>query len=134
MIQKRILLVTLNADALATFRVFVHLLLEACFNGLKHLLVSLGADETDGHALGAETTGTSDAMEVGVGSLGEGLLVRGAGILRRVRHVVVDSQVDAFNVNTTSEHVGAHTDTLVVVLERSVAFDTVQFDQSFCRD
>lgn len=40
------------------------------------------------------------------------------------RQVVVDSQVDTLNINTTTENIGGNTDTLVEFLELLVAFDT----------
>lgn len=48
-------------------------------------------------------------MEVGVGVTGE---------------IVVDGKVDTLDINTTSENVGSDTDTLVELLELSVALDT----------
>jgi hypothetical protein len=39
--------------------------------------------------------------------------------------IVVDSQVDTFNINTTAEDVGGNADTLVELLEFLVAADTV---------
>lgn len=41
------------------------------------------------------------------------------------RHIVVDSQVDALDINTTTEHISGDADTLVEVLELLVALDTV---------
>jgi hypothetical protein len=40
------------------------------------------------------------------------------------RQVVVDSQVDTLNINTTAENIGGNTDTLVEFLELLVTFDT----------
>jgi hypothetical protein len=40
------------------------------------------------------------------------------------RQVVVDSQVDTLNINTTTENIGGNTDTLVELLKLLVAFDT----------
>lgn len=49
-------------------------------------------------------------MKVGVG-------VRGK--------IVVNGQVDTFNVDTTSKHVGGNADTLLEVLESLVALDSM---------
>jgi hypothetical protein len=43
-----------------------------------------------------------------------------------VGHVVVDSHVDALNVDTTAENVGGYTDTRLELLELLVALDTVK--------
>ena len=82
--------------------------LESLLNRLKHLLISLAADERDGKTLCAETAGTTDAVQVRVGIAGQ---------------VVVDGQVDALDVNTAAEDVGGYTDTLVEVLELFIALD-----------
>lgn len=83
--------------------------LEALLDVLEHLLVILGADKGNRQTLGTETTRTTDTVQVGVGIS---------------RQVVVDGKVDALNIDTTSEHVGRNTDTLVELLELLVAFDT----------
>lgn len=82
---------------------------ESLLDILEHLLVVVVADEGDRQTLRTETTGTTDTVQVGVG-------VRG--------HVVVDGKVDPLDIDTTAEHVGGHTDTLVELLELLVAFDT----------
>ena len=82
---------------------------EALLNVLEHLLVIFAADEGDRETLGTETTGTTDTVEVGIGISGQ---------------VVVDSKVDTFDIDTTTENVGGDTDTLVEFLELLVAFDT----------
>lgn len=66
----------------------------------------ISADEGNGQALGAETTGTTDAVQVRVGVS---------------RQIVVDSQVDTLDVDTAAEDVGGDTDTLIEVLELLVA-------------
>jgi hypothetical protein len=119
------LLVALDVDALATLGVLVNLLLESRFDGLEDLLVALGTDEADSNTLGTETTSATDTMEVSVGGLGDGVLVRSPRVGGRVGHIVVDGEVDALDVDTTAEDIGADTDSLVVVLEGGVAFDTV---------
>lgn len=83
--------------------------LEALLDVLEHLLVILGADKRNRQTLGTETTRTTDTVQVGVGIS---------------RQVVVDGKVDTLNIDTTSEHVGRNTDTLVEFLELLVAFDT----------
>jgi len=41
------------------------------------------------------------------------------------RQIVVDSQVDPLNINTTTEDVGGDADTLVELLELLIPADTV---------
>jgi len=88
----------------------LHLDLKPRLNLVENLGVVVGRHEGDGQTLGAETTRSTDAMQVHVGRLG---------------HVIVDDNVDAFEVYTTAEDVGGHQDTGLVVLELVVALDTV---------
>lgn len=83
--------------------------LEPLLNRLQHLLVGIVAHKGDGKTLGTETARTTDTVEVGVS-------VR--------RQIVVDGQVDALNVDTTTEDVGGDTDALVELLELLVATNT----------
>lgn len=116
----------LDIDALATFGVLLDLLLESTLNRIDDLVVAGSADEADSNALGPETTGTTDAVQVGVCALGKRFLglcvdILGGGIW----HVVIDGEVDTLDVDTTTEDVRADADALVVILEGSVALDTV---------
>ncbi len=45
----------------------------------------------------------------------------GVGVARKI---VVDSQIDTLDVDTTAEDIGGYTDTLLEVLEGLVALDT----------
>lgn len=83
--------------------------LEALANSLEHLLVIIAADEGDGETLGTETASTTDTVQVRVGL---------------ARHVVVDGQIDALNIDTTAENVSGNTDALVELLELLVAANT----------
>jgi hypothetical protein len=83
--------------------------LESLLDLLEDLLVILVADEGDRKTLGTETTSTTDTVQVGVSISGK---------------IVVDSQVDTLDIDTTTEDVGGDTDTLVELLELLVAFDT----------
>ena len=83
---------------------------ESLLDILQDLLILLVAHEGDGQTLGTETTGTTNAVQVGVGIGGQ---------------IVVDGQVDTLNIDTTAEDVGGDTDTLVEFLELLVTFDTV---------
>lgn len=94
--------------------------LEALANSLQHLLVVIAADEGDRQALGTETTSTTDTVQVGVGI---------------ARHIIVDSQVDTFNIDTTTEDISGNADALVELLELLVATDTIwQLDSVFFFD
>lgn len=84
--------------------------LETLLNGLENLLVLVVGDERDGDTLGTETTGTTDTVKVRVG----------VG-----RKIVIDRQVDALDIDTTTEDVGGDADALVEVLELLVAADTI---------
>lgn len=84
--------------------------LESLADSLKHCLVTIAADKGDGKTLGTETTSTANAVQVGVGI---------------TWHVVVDSQVDTLDVDTTPENVGSNTDSLVELLEFLVSANTV---------
>lgn len=88
--------------------------LEALLNGLKNLLVLISGNEGDSKTLGTETTSTTDAMEVRVGISGE---------------IVVDGEVDAFDIDTTAEDVSGDADTLVEFLEFLVTTDTIRYSQ-----
>lgn len=66
------------------------------------------ADEGNGQTLGTEPTGTTHAVEVGVSV---------------TWHVVVDSQVDPLDVDTTTEDVGGDADSFVELLELLVTLD-----------
>ncbi len=82
---------------------------EALLNLLENLLVLLAADKGNGQTLGTETAGTTDTVQVGAG----------VG-----RQVVVDGQVDALDIDTTSENVSGNADALLELLELLVAADT----------
>lgn len=55
-------------------------------------------NEGNGEAFGTETTGTSNAMQVGIGIF---------------RHVVIEYDIDTFNVHSTSEKICGDKDTLL---------------------
>ena len=83
---------------------------KAVLDLLQRLAILISAHESDGEALGAETTGTSDTVEVGVGVLG---------------HVVVEDNVDSLNVHATSEEVGGHQDSLLEILELLISGESL---------
>lgn len=83
---------------------------ESLLNLLQNILVSLAAHKWDWDTLGSETSGTTDTMKVRVGIRWE---------------IVVDGEVDTFDINTTSKHIRGNANTLVEFLEFSVAFNTV---------
>ena len=73
-------------------------------------MIGLAADERDTQPFGAEATGATDAVEIGI---------------RVGWQVVVDGEVDALNVDAAPEDVGGNADPLVEFLELFVAFDPV---------
>jgi hypothetical protein len=85
--------------------------LETLLDRLEDRLVVGAAHERDGETLGSETTGTTDTVKVGIGLVG---------------HVVVDSDVDTLNIDTTTEDVSGDTDTSLELLELLVALDTIE--------
>jgi hypothetical protein len=82
--------------------------LEALFNCFEDLLIFGGADEGDTKTLCAEASCTTDAVQIGVGVLGQ---------------IVVDSQVDLLDINTTSKNISGDANALVELLELLVALD-----------
>lgn len=82
---------------------------EALLDRLQDSLVVGAADKRDAETLGSKTTGTTDTVEVRVGFVG---------------HIVVDGNIDALNVDTTTEDVSGDTNTGLEVLELLVALDT----------
>lgn len=84
--------------------------LETLLNLLQDFLIFLAAHERDSKTLGTETTSTTDTMQVGAGIAGQ---------------IVVDGQVDALNIDTTSEDISGNADTLLEILELLVAADTI---------
>jgi hypothetical protein len=89
---------------------------EALFNGLENSLVVGAADKRDTQTLGTETTGTTDTMQVSISLVG---------------HVVVDGNVDALDIDTTTEDVGRDTDTSLELLELLVTLDTVEIVSTY---
>jgi hypothetical protein len=77
-------------------------------HAVEHLLVCVAGDKRDGEAFGAESAGTTDAMQVGEGIRGQ---------------IVVDGKVDALNVDAAAEDVGGDTDARAETLELLVALD-----------
>lgn len=84
--------------------------LKALLNLLQNLLVLVGGDEGDGKTLGTEAARTTHTMQVRIGVGGE---------------IVVDSEVDALDIDTTAKDVSGHADTLVELLELLVPANAV---------
>lgn len=84
--------------------------LEALLDRLENLLVLLAADERDTETLCAETSSTTDSVQVRVG-IG--------------RQIVVDRQIDTLDIDSTSKNVSCNADTLVELFEFLVALDAV---------
>lgn len=82
---------------------------KALSNCCQDLFVLFLADEGNGQTLGTKSTGTTDAVEVGIGV---------------TWHIVIDSQVDTLNVDTTTEDVGCDANALIELFELFVALDT----------
>lgn len=82
---------------------------KSLLDSLENLLVCLTADEWDGETLCSETTGTTNTMKVWVCIGWE---------------IIVDSQVNLIDINTTTKHVSSNTDTLVEIFEVIETLDT----------
>ena len=83
---------------------------ESLLDGLEDLLVFRAANKGDTETLGTKSTSTTDTMKVGIGL---------------VRHVVVDGDVDALDINTTTKDVSRYADTGLELLELLVTLDAV---------
>lgn len=83
--------------------------LETLLDRLENRLVVRAADEGDTQTLGSETTGTTDTVQVRIGL---------------IRHVVVDGNVDALNIDTTSKNIRGHADTRLELLELFVSLNS----------
>ena len=86
-----------------------HLCIKALLDFFEHVLIRFATDERNTETLCTKTTSTTDTVEVGV-CVG--------------REIIVDGEVDAFDINTTAEDVGSNADALVELFELFVAFDT----------
>ena len=76
-------------------------------------MIWLAAHKADRQTFGTETAGTTYTVEIAVSITWQ---------------VVVDGQVDTFDINTTTENVSRNTDTLVEFLELLVTVDTIEED------
>jgi hypothetical protein len=83
--------------------------LESLFDQLQHLLILVAAHKGDCETLGTKPSGTTDTVKIRVSISGQ---------------IVVDSEVDTLNVDTTAEDVRGYTDSLVEILELLVAANT----------
>lgn len=83
---------------------------ESLLDLLQDLLVFFAADERNRKTLGAETTRTTDSVQVRVCIPGQ---------------IVVDGKIDTLDIDTTTENIGGNADTLVELFEFFVAFDTM---------
>lgn len=92
-----------------TLWILRHLGIKALLDFLEHVLVRLVADKADTQPLGTKSTGSTDTVEVGSCISGQ---------------IVVDGEVDTFDIDTTAEDVGGYADSLVEVFEFFVARDT----------
>ena len=82
---------------------------KSLLNRLHHILIRLAAYKRDTETLGTESTSTTDTVKVAVCIC---------------RQVIVDCQIDALDIDTTSEDISSDTDTLVELLELLIALDT----------
>jgi hypothetical protein len=76
---------------------------------VEDIAVFLGGNEGDSQTLGTETTRTTNTVKVGIGGSG---------------HIVVDDNVDTFEVDTTTEDISGDKNTRLVFLEVVVHLQT----------
>jgi len=84
--------------------------LEAILDRFLNLLVLIISNERNRQALGAETAGTRDTMEIGVGVFG---------------HIVIEDNVDTLNIHATAEQVRSDQDAALEVLEELITLETL---------
>ena len=84
---------------------------EALFNRLQNSFILGAADKRDAETLGSEATGTTDTMEIRVGLVG---------------HIVVDSDVNTLDIDTTAKDICRDTDTGLELLKLLVPLDTAK--------
>lgn len=108
--RENYLIVHVSIRADSTLWELSHGHLEALLNRFQYGLILRAAHERDTKTLGSKTTSTTDTMEIGI-SL--------------VRHIVIDSNVDALNVNTTTKDISGNTNTSLELLELFITLDTV---------
>ena len=78
---------------------------KAVLDLLQRLAILISAHKSDGEALGAETTGTTDAVKIAI---------------RIEGHVEVEHDIDLLDINTASEQLRCHKDTVAELLEALV--------------
>lgn len=71
----------------------------------------IAADKRDAQPFGAKSSSTSDPVKIRVG-------IR--------RKIVIDGEVDTFDIDTTTEHVGGNADALVELFEFFIPFNTIK--------
>lgn len=106
-------LVSAKIDCLTRFNLVWQLRdvdLESTLNSLQDLLVLGRRDEGDSESFGTETTSSSYTVQIGISF---------------ARNVVVDRDVDALNINTSTENIRADSDTLLERFELLVSSDSV---------
>lgn len=76
--------------------------LESTLHLFQYLAVIFAAHERNGQTLGTESARATNPMQVLIGF---------------VRHIVVDNDVDALEVDTTTEHIGGYQYSALILLE-----------------
>ena len=84
-------------------------------------------DEADRETLGAEAAGAAHTVKVLIAGLATRLNRRTDRLVSaRLREIVVDDNVDTFDVNPTPNEVRGHENARLVVLEFFVLLDTAE--------
>ena len=88
---------------------FFNLNLKSLLCLVQNLLVLFRADESDGETLSSKSSRSPNSVEVGVRVFG---------------HVVIKHDIDLLNVDSSTEDLGGHQDTVFESLESLVDFDS----------
>jgi hypothetical protein len=83
---------------------------ESALNLFKDFGVVFGADETDGKTFGTESTGSGYSMEISI---------------RILWHIVVENDVNSFDIDTSSEKIGGDQNSSLKVFELAVPLQSL---------
>lgn len=103
-------------------REFRNVNLETGLHRCQFIRILLRSNEADGEALGAETPSTTNAVQILIAGF---VIDRLLFVVTWSWEVVVDNNIDFFDVNTATEEVSSYKDALLELLELLVLLDTI---------
>ena len=83
-------------------RQVIDLNLESRLNLIKNCLIFWSRDERDSETLGSISTSSTDSMKI---------------LISAIRHVVIDNNIDLFDIDTTTKQVGGNHNSELALLE-----------------